>query len=175
MTDKYSNLLQQLSHYLTATAPLRWADLGCGNGVFTEALAKYLPVDSTITAVDNIDQRLAAIMGNRVSISFQQADFVKDQLQVPPLDGIIMANALHFVKDKKTLIKKLEKHFVGKKRFVFVEYDHSTPNQWEPYPINYTSLKALFYTMGYSTIEKIGTLPSQYGGHMYASWIVNDA
>lgn len=37
---------------LATIAPVRWADLGCGSGTFTLALAGLLPSGSTIDAID---------------------------------------------------------------------------------------------------------------------------
>jgi hypothetical protein len=83
-------------------------------------------------------------MGNNVSVSFQKADFVIDKLQFQELNGILMANAFHFVKNKEVLIKTLENYFAMQKTWLIVEYDHTKSNQWEPYPINFLSLKKLF-------------------------------
>lgn len=151
--------------------PQHWADLGCGTGLFTEALATLLPAKSIITAIDVNQQRLPATMGNNVSVQFQKTDFVTAELSIGSLDGILMANALHFVKDKKALIQKLKQQFNGSARFLVVEYDHSRANQWEPYPIPFASLKELFAGLGYNYAGKIGEHPSMYGGKMYAALI----
>ncbi|WP_459083783.1 hypothetical protein [Chryseobacterium sp. A301] len=67
-------------------------------------------------------------MGNRVNTTFQKADFVTDDLSLITVEGILMANALHFVKDKENLIKKLEKNFKIVTRFIIVEYEQYTKN-----------------------------------------------
>ncbi len=151
--------------------PQHWADLGCGTGLFTEALADLLPAQSAITAIDINQQYLPAIMGNAVSVQFKKADFVADHLTEDSFDGILMANALHFVKDKKALIKKLEQHINNGAQFLIIEYDHCQANQWEPYPIPFTALKQLFADLGYTYIEKIGERQSVYGGKMFAALI----
>ncbi|HTG56406.1 MAG TPA: class I SAM-dependent methyltransferase [Niabella sp.] len=148
-----------------------WADLGCGTGLFTEALATLLPAGSTITAIDVNQQYLPAVMGNTVSVQFKKADFVADELHEDPFDGILMANALHFVRDKKTLIRKLGQHINRGARFLVIEYDHWQANQWEPYPIPFTALKELFAGQDYNHIEKIGERKSMYGGKMYAALV----
>ncbi|MGN7787075.1 class I SAM-dependent methyltransferase [Niabella sp. 22666] len=151
--------------------PQHWADLGCGTGLFTEALADLLPAGSSITAIDVNRQHLPAIMGNAVSVQFKKADFVADELHEGLLNGILMANALHFVKDKIKLIQKLEQQFNSGAQFLVVEYDHSQANQWEPYPIPFTALKELFAGLGYNRIKKTGERQSVYGGNMYAAHI----
>ncbi|HEX7869860.1 MAG TPA: class I SAM-dependent methyltransferase [Chryseobacterium sp.] len=84
-----------------------WADLGCGNGTFTYALAEVLPFESEIFAVDYGSQKLLE-KHNEVSIYFQKENFENNHLDFPLLYGILMANSLHFVKDKKHLIKSLK-------------------------------------------------------------------
>lgn len=154
--------------------PQHWADLGCGTGLFTEALAALLPTGSSITAIDVNQQRPPATMGNNVTVQFKKADFVADELHEGPLNGILIANALHFVKDKKALVQKLEQQFNGSARFLVVEYDHSQANRWEPYPIPFASLKELFAGLGYTRIEKTGERQSVYGGNMYAALIAKN-
>ena len=109
--NKYTKLLQSLSQLSAQSAPQYWADLGCGSGVFTEALANVLPSQSSIVGVDKMHHTLNEKMGNQVSVIFKKADFMSNDLPITTLDGILMANAFHFVKDKESLIKKLETQF----------------------------------------------------------------
>ncbi|QCX54444.1 class I SAM-dependent methyltransferase [Elizabethkingia sp. JS20170427COW] len=153
---------------ITKGHPLCWADLGCGSGVFTEALAGFLPEGSYIKAVDKVEQQLPKIMGNSVNINFEKLDFEKESLSFENLDGIMMANSLHFINDKRSLIMKLEQCCKQNPTFLIVEYEHSIPNPWEPYPITFQKLKNIFADYNYHHIEKIGELKSNYGGMMYA-------
>jgi len=156
---------------LTSTRPEIWADLGCGSGTFTYALAEKLSRESKIFAVDRIRQTFSGRY-DQTKIDFIQADFENDDLNISSLDGVLLANALHFVKDKARLIQKLEGYFEqGNGRWIIVEYDHSVPNQWEPYPIPFIQLKLLFSQFGYSKIEKIGERKSVFGGTMYSAFI----
>jgi len=79
-----------------------WADLGCGGGTFTKALSAVLPTGSAITAVDREKQRLEI-----EDVNFIRANFENDELQLEELDGILIANALHYVSDKACLITGL--------------------------------------------------------------------
>lgn len=148
-----------------------WADMGCGSGTFTYALAQQLSSGSDIIAVDHSQQKLLKSY-NDVKIDFIKADFEKADLTFPPLDGILLANSLHFIREKQMLIHRIEKHFrAGNERWIIIEYDHSVPSQWEPYPIPFKDLKQLFLNAGYSKIEKTGERKSRYGGVMYAAEI----
>src|SRR5919109_898496 len=83
--------------------PGTWADLGAGEGAFTLALADLLPPGSVIYAIDkdaNALRELADSYRKRdPGIETRRADFPRE-LDLPPLDGVVMANSLHFVKDK---------------------------------------------------------------------------
>lgn len=144
-----------------------WADLGCGSGTFTRALAALLPGGSPITAVDREKQRL-----DIEGVDFVRADFVKDELQLEELDGMLIANALHYVADKAALITRLEPMFSAEPRFIIIEYDTDRRNSWVPYPIPFEKLKLLFTLLGYQSVLKINERPSAYrSGNMYCALV----
>lgn len=153
-------------------APQQWADLGCGSGLFTEALASLLPRGSKVTGVDKTRQSLKASAGNGVSIAFYQADFQRDRLPFPSLDGILMANALHFIADKQALIDKLTACLKPAGAFLIVEYDTDSPNPWIPHPISYENLINLFQRCGFPGIRKTGERQSLYGGRKMYGCII---
>jgi ubiquinone/menaquinone biosynthesis C-methylase UbiE len=150
-----------------------WADLGAGTGFFTQALARYLQPGSTIIAVDKGRNDLEKIPTPKgMNLQTIKADFTDSDLRLEGLTGILMANSLHYVKDKTAFIKNIERSFAGKGSFLIVEYDTEQANPWVPYPLSFQSLQKLFSAAGYSTIEKISTTPSAYGPRdMYAAWI----
>jgi ubiquinone/menaquinone biosynthesis C-methylase UbiE len=155
---------------VTGKFPQRWADLGCGNGVFTFALANLLPPESYITAIDKNQQHLPDF-SNNIRIDFQKADFVNEPIAISALDGILMANSLHFVADKSKLIKQLENAFTSSPRFLIVEYDTITANPWVPYPISFQGLDHEFNQLGYKT-HKLAEMPSRFGGVIYSALAV---
>ena len=152
------------------TGVQHWADLGCGGGAFTRALAGLLPFNSYIHAVDK-DRQMIPNRFNEVSIGFNQLNFITDALALNGLDGILMANSLHYVADKAALLQKLEHCFRANRRFVVVEYEGRWPNPWVPYPIPYAKLAELGKRLGYQT-DKIAELPSRFGGVMYSAVMV---
>jgi hypothetical protein len=79
------------------SSPQTWADLGVGKGLFSEALFSILQPGSIIHAVDLHKQ---PNLQHHPSIIFHQANFVKDKLPIPTLDGILMANSLHYVQEQ---------------------------------------------------------------------------
>lgn len=88
-----------------------WCDLGCGSGIFTLALADLLPSDSLIYAVDQNESSLKSIPAShrRVKIEKHCADFVENELPFASLDGILLANSLHYVRHNNDFLRKIEK------------------------------------------------------------------
>jgi ubiquinone/menaquinone biosynthesis C-methylase UbiE len=153
-----------------------WADLGCGQGLFTYALADGLQLGSVIYAIDDNLSALKKINStNKTTIKTLKADFIKDDLELSNLDGILMANSLHYVKDKSAFIRKAIGCMKEKNNFLIVEYDtdKSVPI-WVPYPISFTSLKKIFSEAGYTSIKKLHERPSVYNrGNIYSALISN--
>jgi len=152
---------------ITGEYPQHWADLGCGTGTFTLALASLLPPESYITAIDKSHQHFPDF-SNGIKIGFRKADFVNEPITVSPLDGILMANSLHFVANKPKLIRQLENTFRNSPQFLIVEYDTIRSNPWVPYPISFHGLDSEVTGLGYQTL-KLAESPSRFGGIIYSA------
>jgi ubiquinone/menaquinone biosynthesis C-methylase UbiE len=150
-----------------------WLDLGCGTGLFTVALSGYLPTGSTIIAIDRETASLRQLPQriNNVTIERKVCDFVDDSLGVGAVDGILMANSLHYVKDKENFIEKLALLLKPNALFLLVEYDRTRVNKWVPYPLTINGAKDLFTKAGYSNFAILNKTPSAYGGEIYAALI----
>ena len=153
--------------------PVRWADLGCGAGLFTLALASLLPAGSVIYGVDKNNPLKKQTTAGGVDIIPISADFVTDPLPFTNLDGLIMANALHYVKDKTAFIHRVKTFTGSSAGLLIVEYDTDTPvPTWVPYPLSFSSLTKLFTGAGYTAVVKLTERPSIYGrAHMYAALV----
>ena len=143
--------------------PEVWADLGCGSGMFTNALANLLSGGSKIFAVDKNKSQLNKIPDDvdNVKIAKIYGDFTRVNLP-ENIDGILMANSLHYVKDKSSFIQNVGNKLKSNSSFLIVEYDMDTSNPWVPYPISYKSLQNFFRMMGYNIIYKINEIPSRF-------------
>ena len=161
------------SDQLSQTQTSSWADLGCGSGLFTAALSHFLLPGSNIYAIDN--KPAAHIKGVKPGIhtTIQQADFLKDPFTFKALDGIIIANALHYVRDKEGFIKKMQQALKPEGLLLVVEYDTDKPVPvWVPYPVSYHTLQQLFEHQGYTHIHKLQQRPSVFGAaNIYAALI----
>jgi ubiquinone/menaquinone biosynthesis C-methylase UbiE len=140
-----------------------WADLGAGNGLFTTALLNILPEGSTVYAVDK-DRAVLQIKSEHKNKTLKTSvlDFVKENLQIVKLDGILMANSLHFVKDKSAFIEKISDIMKPDARIVVVEYDMDQPNRWVPFPMSYNGLRKFGEEAGLKVSEKLKRVPSVY-------------
>lgn len=155
------------------TTPQAWAELGAGDGLFTRALSTKLPPKSRVYAFDRDADSLDQIkVHDGVALDTMHLDFVKQAIDLPPLDGILMANALHYVKDQQVFLERLKKHIKPGGRLVIVEYDTDAGNTWVPYPLSYVSLQKLADSCGLKQIERMASAPSRYQGSMYSALII---
>lgn len=151
-----------------------WADFGCGTGLFTKALASIIKTGSTITAIDKNGNSLKKLGGvfNGVTIETLQQDFTVAKFIIPP-DGILMANALHYVAHQQDFVAHLKTLIKENGSLIIVEYDTDKANPWVPYPVNFSKLTQLFQQQGFSNIELTGRQNSVYGAMMYSVIIKN--
>lgn len=146
-----------------------WADLGAGTGLFSQALSTLLDPSSAVYAIDKDRGAMANIAyeKNAAPIHALHLDFVHDPIIIAhPIAGIMMANSLHYVRNKEALIHKMTNLLRPQGRIIVVEYDQSMPNPWVPYPIKFEKLVTLSRKCGFKVCEKIGEHPSSYGNRM---------
>ncbi len=139
----------------------RWMDLGCGTGTFTRALAELLPAGSTILAVDQDAAVLRSLptAHRGIHITTQVSDVA--HMAFPRMDGVLMANVLHFIADQRTMVFRLAE---ATTQVVLVEYDRSDPlPPWVPYPVPQSKAVRLFADAGFIAHEGLGTRASRYG------------
>ncbi|WP_346239281.1 class I SAM-dependent methyltransferase [Niabella insulamsoli] len=154
----------------SASEPQAWIDLGCGAGTFTLALAALLPPGSEVTGVDKAQQNLPERSANGNIIKFIKSDIVNLSVE-PNVDGVLMANALHYIRDQEGFIERLLTIMNRRFRLLLVEYDNDRPNPWVPYPVSFSRLQNLFKSPIFR-IEKLNESASVYGqGNMYAALI----
>jgi ubiquinone/menaquinone biosynthesis C-methylase UbiE len=147
-----------------------WADLGAGDGLFTMSLASIL-TEGEIIAIDRNASVLAGISRgtDSVKVSTMQADFAAEPWQSEPLDGILLANALHFVSDQKKFMIGIKERLKPSGRVLIVEYERTIPSQWVPYPVSFSSLQLLANQVGFHDVKKLRERPSLYQGMMYSA------
>jgi ubiquinone/menaquinone biosynthesis C-methylase UbiE len=153
-----------------------WADIGAGTGAFTLALADLLGTGGQIVAVDR-DPRALAENAEAVAATFPQvavrtlhADFTQ-VLALPSLDGVVMANSLHFVAPDRQVgvVAGLAAHLRAGGAFVVVEYDAERGNPWVPHPFRYDTWVAMAAAAGLSEPASLRRVPSRFLGGIYSA------
>jgi ubiquinone/menaquinone biosynthesis C-methylase UbiE len=149
-----------------------WADVGCGDGVFTYLLLDLLQPGSEVYAVDKSQstlQRLQQHLAGSVPADKLHpilADFTRS-LSLPPLDGMLLANSLHFVRHKAPLLKQLIRLLKPGGRMIVIEYNTNQGNSAVPYPLNETDFLTLALDTGLLQPQIVTKAPSSFLGEMY--------
>jgi ubiquinone/menaquinone biosynthesis C-methylase UbiE len=152
-----------------------WADLGAGTGNFTWALRELLGPQGTIYAVDRDGKAIArqraalARAAPGAAIHLIQADFTRP-IELPSLDGALMANALHFVRDQAAALAHIAGYLRPGGRLLLVEYDLDMPVPWVPFPLSPARFRTLARQVGFAEPALAGTRRSpSTGTSMYAA------
>lgn len=144
-----------------------WADFGAGTGNFTRALHDLTGADAVIYAVDR-DAR--ALSRQQDSIHIMTADFTQSIDELPQLDGLLVANALHFVRQQQRVIAQLAAYLRDDGTFLIVEYDVRFPRSYIPHPLPYTRFVRLAEDVGLQNVRQVGLRKSPTTGmSMYAA------
>ncbi len=154
-----------------------WADIGAGDGTFTRALAERLGPEGRVYAVDRDARALGAlerrVAGAAAAVIVVRADFTRPfalpGVAAPRLDGLLLANALHFVSDADAVVGRLAGWLRPGGHVVLVEYDGRRANRWVPYPIPIARLGDLAHAAGLTAPEISATRPSAFGGVLYVA------
>ncbi len=103
-----------------------------------------------------------------ITVEFLIADFTQ-RLDLPPLDGIVMANSLHYVRDKGALLQRIHSYLKPGGRLLIVEYNVDRGNLWVPYPFSYPTWEGLARQNGFSNTQLLEKVPSRFLGEIYST------
>jgi SAM-dependent methyltransferase len=148
-----------------------WADLGAGTGVFTRALATLVAPGGRVVAVDADDAALGAVRRwarPDAGVETLRGDFTRP-LPLPPLDGVVMANALHFASDAAAVLSLIASYLRPGGRLVLIEYEGRRPSRWVPHPVSPARFAELAAGAGLDVPRVVARRPSAYGGRMYVA------
>ena len=151
-----------------------WADLGSGSGAFTLALADLLGPNGRIVSVDRDagalrDQaRSMTVHFPAVDLRQLTADFMSE-LGLPPLDGVVMANSLHFQADHRRAVTHVRSMLRPGGRFVLVEYDADHGNPWVPHPLSFETWRSTAVGCGLTEPRLVHRVPSRFLGAIYSA------
>jgi ubiquinone/menaquinone biosynthesis C-methylase UbiE len=150
-----------------------WADLGAGSGAFTLALADLIGPHGVIHAVDRDRAALAELRSAISAIPSADVrpvvgDFTQ-RLELAELDGVVMANSLHFVKNKTAVLGHVRGYLKHGGRLLLVEYDSDRGNPWVPHPLSFESWRALATASGFLGTRRLAAVPSRFLGRIYSA------
>lgn len=143
-----------------------WADLGAGSGVFTRALSELLGPDGRVLAVDRNAAALRQIgeaSPDGAAIGAVHADF-REALELPPLDGLLLANSLHFVRQPVPVLRHLAGFLRPGGKALFLEYDTPRASPWNPHPLPFARLVQVAAASGLGGLQELSRRPSAFGG-----------
>lgn len=155
-----------------------WADFGSGSGAFTLALRELVGADAEIFSIDQDAGRLLeqerefARMFPKSNVHFLRADFSR-ALELPPLDGIVMANALHYFRDKERLLGHVRGYLKPKGVFILVEYNIDSGNMWVPHPLSFETFRKLAPRAGFGEPRLLAKTPSRFLNEFFAASVEN--
>lgn len=136
-----------------------WADFGAGRGNFTRALVELLGAEAEVYAVDRDAHALRA----HRSAKTIQADF-RHPLELPPLDGLFMSNALHFAQNQDVVLTRIKDYLKEGGQLIIVEYEVHFSRSHIPYPVPFRKFEQLASQVGFHGIEKLKERDSQSTG-----------
>jgi ubiquinone/menaquinone biosynthesis C-methylase UbiE len=152
----------------------RWADFGSGSGAFTLALAEIIGPEGIIYSVDKnaraLQQQEHAMRSYNPdqTAHYLNLDYTQS-LDLPPLDGIVMANALHFQRHKDCVLQAIKNYLQPQGRLIIVEYNVDRGNFWVPYPISFRTWKVLALQNGFINTQLLAKRPSSFLYEIYAA------
>jgi len=151
-----------------------WADLGSGSGAFTLALAELLGPTGRIYSVDKdnnaLRQQEQAMhqFAPSMNATYITADFTR-QLDLPQLDGVVMANSLHFVRKKDEVLQRVANYLRPGGRLLLVEYNVDHGSMWVPYPFSYETWETLASKNSFVGTQLLEKRPSRFLNEMYSA------
>jgi SAM-dependent methyltransferase len=154
-----------------------WADFGAGHGAFTLALAELIGPGALIHAIDQDgaalrhQEEIFPAQFPEVTVRYHVADFTRP-LALPPLDGAVIANALHFQRRQEPVVQLLRGYLRPGGRLLIVEYNIERGNFAVPYPVPLTRWQTLAKGAGFAHTIHLATRPSRSFSEIYsaASW-----
>ena len=157
-----------------------YADFGAGSGAFTLALRELVGLDATIYAVDKdksslreLEKSHHARFNSTLNLFLLPNDFSRP-FDIPPLDGIVMANSLHFFKDKEKVLRHAREFLKPNGALLLVEYNVDRGNLWVPHPLTFESFRALAPRAGFSEPRLLATIPSRFLKEFYSAIVTRE-
>lgn len=138
---------------------------------------QLLGAGSRIYAVDRNPRALAVLQrwadADGADVVTIRGDFTDpaawSEIAERTLDGILLANSLHFVSAADRVLRRLVDLIRPGGRVVLVEYERRAPSRWVPFPVSPERFSELARYAGLAMPDVVATRPSVFGGTLYAA------
>ncbi len=153
-----------------------WADVGCGDGVFTQVLLEttygrsfIIGLDRDLVAISHLKAWAEASAASREGIRAIQGD-LRDPLPFRGLSGILAANTLHFITDSNQgpVLERLLGALAPSGQLIVVEYNAARGSRAVPYPRRVPEWLDLINSAGFVGVQVAARAPSSFLGEMVA-------
>ncbi len=152
-----------------------WADFGAGGGAFTLALRELVGSTADIFAIDKDHTRLDSLerdhhtrFGDSRTLHILHDDFTH-RLDLPTLDGAVMANSLHYFKDKEKTLRHVRSFLKSDGLLLLIEYNVDSGNAWVPYPLTFETWRGLALRAGFNEPRLLAKQPSSFLREFYSA------
>lgn len=160
-----------------------YADFGAGDGAFTLVLRELAGPDAVIYAVDRdgaalrrLKKDYIARFGSTDNLILLPNDFSRpldastgSAQRLPPLDGIVMANSLHYFRDKEMILRHVRGFLKPGGVLLLVEYNVDEGNLWVPYPLSFETFRTLAPRAGFGEPRLLAKAPSSFLKEFYSA------
>ena len=131
--------------------------------------AQIHAVDKDRTGLDELEHAYAGRFGAADGLHVLKADF-RTRLNLPGLDGVLMANSLHFFQGQGT------RSWNGCAAccspaggLLLVEYNVDKGNPWVPYPLSFPTFAGAGREAGFEPPRLVATHPSSFLREFYSA------
>lgn len=160
-----------------------YADFGAGEGAFTLALRELVGPGAVIHAVDRDGAALRKLKKDYIArfsstenLILLPNDFshsldasTGSAQRLPPLDGIVMANSLHYFRDKEMILRHVHGFLKPNGILLLVEYNVDEGNLWVPYPLSFETFRTLAPQAGFGEPRLLAKAPSSFLNEFYSA------
>src|SRR5262249_50411016 len=98
----------------------------------------------------------------------RRLDFTEG-LPAGPFDGILAANTLHFLRDRRLVLAAIRNALTPGGRLIVVEYDADRGNPWVPYPFSFEAWRREAVAAGFDEPQLLHRVPSRFLGAIYGA------
>lgn len=151
-----------------------WADFGSGTGAFTLALAELIGPSGVLHSIERDEyavrqqQRAFHDRWPERRVHYHVADFTRP-IDLPPLNGLVVANALHFYRDPLPIVQTLLAYLKPDGHFIVIEYNVTQGNTAVPYPLAFEHWEKLAAAAGLTQTRLLATRPSRFLKEIYSA------